>query len=153
MTNGKRRRMMTLILALCLLLIVAIGWQMWRSLRTDRSIVYRERNLPATPDVLCAGDLFTFPVSIDVNQHDSVSRITEGWCNATDGICHRALQLEPYYINFIEPYSVSVVATRTVPLTLEPGVWQLRHCNETHATNLIDVTCWQVQLEVKECTP
>lgn len=153
MTNGRRRRMMTALLTLCLLLIVAIGWQMWHSLRTDRAIEYDGRVLASYPAVGCPGETFAFPVSIHVNQGDNVSRITEGWCRAGDGICPRTLQTEPYYVNFIEPYSVTVTATRTIPAELTPGDWQLRHCNETHASGLIDVTCWQVDIEVEECTP
>jgi hypothetical protein len=151
MTNGKRRRFYLALLALCLLLIVGIGAQIWYSLRTDRAITYRERLLTATPAELCPGESFSFPVSIDINQNESVSRITEGWCRAGEGICPRTLQAEPYYVNFVASYSVSVTATRAVPAELTPGAWQLRHCNETHASGLIDVTCWQVDITVKDC--
>lgn len=151
MTNGKRRRVMLALLALCLLLVVAIGVQLWNSLRTDQAVEYSARFLTATPATVCPGDKFTFPVSIDINQGDSVARITEGWCRATDGICPNTLQNVPYYVNFTTPYSVTVMATRTAPESLTPGPWELRHCNETHASGLIDVTCWQVAVEVLEC--
>jgi hypothetical protein len=151
MTNGKRRRVMAVFLVLCLLLIVLIGVQMWHSLRTDRAIVYRDPFPGATPAALCPGEAFTFPLSIDIMYGDSVTRITEGWCRASDGICPRLLQTEPYYINFVEPYSVTVTASRTVPAELAPGAWELRHCNEVHASGLIDVTCWQVEVEVLDC--
>lgn len=150
MSNGKRKRMYLALLALCLLLIVWIGAQIWHSLRTDRAIDYSSRIIPATPAELCPGAMFTFPVYIDINQGQSISRITEGWCRG-DGICPRLLQQEPYTINFVSPYSVSVNASRTVPAELTPGEWQLRHCNETHASGIIDVTCWQVEITVKSC--
>ena len=153
MTNGKRRRMMIVILALCLLVIVGIGLQLWTSLRSDRAIDYGARTLTPTPAELCPGDAFTFPVSIDINQGDSVSRITEGWCRASDGICSRTFQLEPYYVNFVEPYSVSVTATRTIPSELAPGEWELRHCNTTEASGIIDVTCWMIPVTVLDCAP
>lgn len=153
MTNGRRRRVMLALLALCLSVIVGIGLQLWASLRSDRVIDYGARTLTPIPAEVCPGETFTFPVSIDINQGDSVSRITEGWCRVSDGICPRTLQLEPYYVNFVEPYSVRVTATRTVPVDLPPGDWQLRHCNETHASDIIDVTCWMVPITVKECGP
>ena len=150
MTNGKRRRVFVVLLAFCLLLIVAIGWQMWSSLRQDRAIDYSARIMTATPAELCPGEGFTYPLDIKVTQADSVSRITEGWCRA-DGICPRTLQTEPYYVNFVTPYSVTVSATRTAPAELTPGIWQLRHCNETHASGIIDVTCYAVNVTVKDC--
>lgn len=150
MTNGKRRRMFVVLLAFCLLLIVAIGWQMWMSLRQDRAIDYGERIMTSAPSELCPGDTFSYPITIDVAQSNSISRITEGWCRS-DGICPRTLQVEPYYVNFVTPYSVSVTATRTAPAALMPGDWQLRHCNETHASGVIDVTCYAVNVIVNDC--
>lgn len=150
MTNGRRRKIFWLLLVLCLLLIAAIGYQMLHSLRQQRAIEYSGRLLIANPPAVCHGDTFTYEVDITVLQPNSVSRITEGWCRA-DGICPRTLQTEPYYVNFILPYDVNTVAKRTVPETLTPGPWQLRHCNETHASGLIDVTCYQVDIEVLQC--
>lgn len=150
MTNGKRRRMYTLILALCLLLIVAIGWQMWNSLQQTRAIDYGARILTASPAEVCPGDKFTYPIDITIATVPAVSRITEGWCRA-DGICPLTLQNSPYYVNFVEPYEVAATATRTVPAGLTPGAWQLRHCNETHASGIVDVTCYAVNVTVKDC--
>ena len=49
MANGKQRRLYTAILALCLLVIVAIGWQMWLSLSNEPIATYGER--VAQPEV------------------------------------------------------------------------------------------------------
>ncbi len=150
MTNGKRRKVFSGLLALCLLLIAFVGWQMLYSLRQQTAVTYGPVLLTANPPAVCAGEGFTYDVTITVLQPNSVSRITEGWCRE-DGICPRTLQNEPYYVNFVLPYGVNAVAKRTVPDTLTPGRWQLRHCNETHATGKIDVICYQVEIEVLEC--
>ena len=152
MTNGKRKRFYSIVLAVCLLVIAGIGWQMWFSLRNQRAIDYANRRITPEPQAACAGDVFTYPVDITVTRGNSVSMVTEGWCRE-DGICPTALQQPPVYFNFIESYSVSATATRTVPDNLTPGDWELRHCNETHSTNAIDVTCYVVPVTVLDCAP
>jgi hypothetical protein len=149
MTNGKRRRMMTVLLVFCLLLIVAIGVQMWTSLYRKQAVGYGEQFITPIPAEVCPGETISFPVSITIERGNSVSRVTEGWCR-DDGICPRALQETPVYYNFISPYSTSATARRVIP-DVSPGTWQLRHCNETHSINVIDVTCWQVDVIVKDC--
>lgn len=152
MTNGKRRRMFMALLAFCLLLIVAIGWQMWTSLRSSTLLEYRDRYPLATPSELCPGETFIYPVRIDINQGDSVSRITENWCRVSDGICPDKYDREPPpYKGFVDPAHVEADATRMVPADMTPGVWQFRHCNETHSDGLIDVTCYGVTVTVKDC--
>lgn len=151
MTNGRRRRLSIILLMFCLLLIAFVLAQIWYQLRQDKAIVYRDRNIQATPAELCPGEAFTFPVSIDINQPESVSRITEGWCRVKDGVCPRILQNDPYYVNFVEPYSVQATASRTVSSELAPGEWQLRHCNTTEFSGGHDVTCYAVQITVKDC--
>ena len=150
MTNGKRRRFYTIILLLCLVAIAAIGAQMWYSLTQQQAVTYASRYITPEPMTVCPGDTFRYPVDITTETGNSVSRVTEGWCRE-DGICPAALQQAPIYYNVIQPYEVSATATRTVPDTLTPGAWQLRHCNETHSTNLIDVTCYAVPVTVEIC--
>ncbi len=150
MTNGKRRRMMTVLLVFCLLLIVAIGTQMWSSLYRQRAVEYGEQFIVPVPAEVCPGETITFPVDITIEQGNSVSRVTEGWCRE-DGICPRVLQEIPVYYNFITPYSTSATARRVIPDSLTPGAWQLRHCNETHSTGVFDGVCWQVDVLVKDC--
>ena len=116
-----------------------------------QAITYPKRFLVSTPAAVCPGDTFTYPVTITVRDGDVVSRITEGWCRE-DGICPNALQAEPVSINSLEEQNFSRNATRTVPAELTPGEWQLRHCNETHSTGLIDVICYAVDVTVKECS-
>ena len=142
------RRLNVLFLALLALaatgLVLAFG-------AAPQSINYPQRFLTATPAVLCAGENFTYPVNIDIKEGDAVSRITEGWCRASDGICPKGFQADEHYVNFINGYSVSTTATRVVPSDLPPGDWQLRHCNETHSDATIDVNCYQVAVTVKDC--
>ena len=149
MTNGKRRRLSLLILALCLIVIANILVQIWFSLR-DKTISYGATLLPATPAAVCAGDTFTYPVKIVVSDGNSVSRITEGWCRA-DGICPRTQSYSPYYVNFVAGIEVKTTATRTAPETLTPGEWEFRHCNETHSSGRFTVVCYAVPLTIKDC--
>lgn len=115
-----------------------------------QSITYPQRFLTGTPAVLCPGGEFTFPARVDVRDGDAVSRITEGWCKP-GSVCPWSLQNEPVYINTLQEQRVNIPSTRTVPLDLTPGDWQLRHCNETHSTGLIEVVCYQVAVTVKDC--
>ena len=138
------------VLFLVMLALAATGVVL-ASTMAPQSIQYPQRFLTATPAVLCAGETFTYPVNIDINESDAVSRITEGWCRATDGICPRQFQEDEHYVNFLNGYSVSATATRAVPPDLPPGDWQFRHCNETHSSGLIDVVCYQVAVTVKDC--
>jgi hypothetical protein len=152
MTNGNRRRVMTMLLLICLLLIAAIGVQMWLAL-TQTAIKYGEQFITPVPAEVCPGETISFPVDIAIKHGNSVSRVTEGWCRAEDGICPKTLQEPPVYYNFITPYVTSATAQRVIPDDLSPGPWQLRHCNETHATGIIDVVCWQVDVTVNDCKP
>ena len=151
MTNGKRRRVMTVLLIFCLLLILMIGVQMWTSLYKKHAIDYGTQFIVPTPAEVCSGDTITFPIDITIKRGNSVSRVTEGWCRK-DGICPRVLQETPIYYNFVLPYSVSATARRVIP-DVPPGLWELRHCNETHSSSIIDVSCWQVDVLVKDCQP
>lgn len=150
MTNGRRRRISILILALCLFAIGAVLVQIWAGLSDRRNVEYGGRFLTPQPAQVCAGDTFTYPVDITIRTGNSVSRVTEGWCRE-DGICPIVLQSTPYFVNFIEPYSVSITARRTVPVDMAPGRWELRHCNETHSSQLIDVQCYAVPVMVVSC--
>ncbi|MBK8113262.1 MAG: hypothetical protein IPK44_01435 [Candidatus Accumulibacter sp.] len=119
------------------------------------AIEYEQRYIVPTPAVLCPGDTFTYQVSIRVNQPNSVSYVTEGWCYVK-GICPKTMQAAPYDVNFIDPYQVSAPATRTVPTTLPPGKWELRHCNTTRYSvgndePRQDVACYGAVLTVKDC--
>ena len=118
---------------------------------SPQAIEYSRRFVTATPGVVCPGETFTYPVNIDINESDAVSRITEGWCRVEDGICPRAFQGAEYYVNFLEGLTVSTTATRTVPADLPPGDWQFRHCNETHSTGRIEVVCYAVNVVVEDC--
>lgn len=132
-----------------LLLIVAIGGVYVATQSAPRAIDYPQRFLTATPAALCPGDTFTFPATISIDSGDAVSRITEGWCKPGN-ICPWSLQNDPVYVNTLEEQKLNIPSTRTVPLALTPGDWQLRHCNETHSTGLIGVVCYQVAVTVRD---
>lgn len=116
-----------------------------------QAIEYPNRYITPTPAAVCPGETFTYPVSIKIDQSDAVSTITEVWCKASDGICPKAFQSQQSHAIFLEPYSVSTFATRTVPADMPPGDWQLRHSNETHSNGKISVVTYQVDVTVKDC--
>lgn len=142
-------------LTLLVLMLLALAVSGFAVLLTqDPQIVYYpDKDIVSTPAEVCPGEKFTYPIVVAVEQGDAVARVTEGWCRAEDGICPNALQSAPVYFNFTAPYPVKTTATRTVPDELTPGEWQLRHCNETHSSGMIDVVCYQVVTTVKEDCP
>lgn len=149
--DGRRlRRMLVLATVALVLALVAVVIYVARDVRAERAIFYDRTYIQATPSQVCPGQQFTFPVSVVIDRPESVARVTEGWCRASDGICPKALQEEPVYYNFIDPYRVETTATRTAPAGLTPGDWQLRHCNESHSTGLISVACYQVAVTVPD---
>ena len=151
MANGKRRRMMTLLLVFCLLLILAIGAQMWSSLYRQRAIGYDQLYIIPTPSELCPGETFTYSVRIEIEQGSSVSEITEGWCKPR-GICpDKYDRSTPPKKPFIEPYYLDVSPKRTVPDDMPAGEWELRHCNRTMFSGGQDVQCYGVLVTVKDC--
>lgn len=145
-TSTKRLRVL-----MVLLVVIAAAGAVLLFQAAPQAIEYPQRYLTPTPGVVCPGADFVYRVDIKIDETDAVSRITEGWCRAEDGICPRAFQSPPVYVNFVEPYSVSTPATRTVPVDMPPGDWQYRHCNETHSTGKIDVVCYAVNITVKDC--
>lgn len=149
-TRKARRVVIVAVLGLGLALAGLVVYIV-RDMATARAISYRETHILPEPAEVCPGDAFTFPVSIAIETPETVARVTEGWCRAEDGICPAALQQEPVYINFIEPYTVQAQARRTAPENMAPGAWQLRHCNEAHSSGKISVVCYQVEVVVLDC--
>lgn len=148
-TMHSPRRLKALIAAL--MLIAVLGFAVLFQTTPAQDIRYGGATLlPATPATLCPGETFTYPVSIVVEDGNSVSRITEGWCRA-DGICPRTQAYPPYYVNFMAGIEVNTTATRTAPETLTPGGWEFRHCNETHTSGRFTVACYAVLVTVKDC--
>ena len=145
--NATRRRLGVLMVPL---VVIALAGVVLTMQRTPQAIQYPQRYLTSTPGAVCPGEAFTYPVRICIDENDAVSRITEGWCRP-DGVCPRAFQTEPYYVNFLDGLEVSTTATRTVPAELSPGDWQFRHCNETHSDGRIGETCYAVNIQVLDC--
>lgn len=142
------------VIMLLLVAIAAIGAFLLMQ-AAPQAIEYPQRYITATPAVLCPGETFTYLVKIKINQPDSVSRITEGWCYPR-GICPKGMQADPYEVNFLDPYQVSAQATRDIPTDLPPGDWELRHCNTTRYSvgndePRQDVTCYSVLVTVQAC--
>ncbi len=115
-----------------------------------QAVEYPQRYLTATPSVLCPGETFTYPVVISVDETDAVSHITEGWCRP-DGVCPRAFQNDPYYVNFLDDLEVSTTATRTVPVDLPPVAMRFVAMPKLPVAGRIDVTCYAVDITVKDC--
>ena len=148
--SAKRLRVL-----MVLFVIIAAAGAVLLFRAAPQAIEYPQKYITATPEAVCLGEAFTYQVSIKINQPDSVSRITEGWCYLK-GICPKGMQAEPYEVNFLDPYQVSTMATRNVPLDLSPGEWELRHCNTTRYSvgndePRQDVACYGAILTVKEC--
>ena len=147
-TTQSTRRLRVLMV---LFVIIAAAGAVLLFRAAPQAIEYPQRYVTATPGAVCPGEAFTYPVRISIDETDAVSRITEGWCRTDDGICPKAFQEGEHYVNFLDGYEVSTTATRTVPADLPPGDWQFRHCNETHSDGRIDVTCYAVNVTVKDC--
>ena len=145
-TSTKRLRVL-----MVLLIVIAAAGAVLLFRAAPQAIEYPQRYLTSTPGAVCPGETFTYQVQISIDGSDAVSRITEGWCKVTDGICPKAFQADEHYVNFLDGYEVSTTATRTVPADLPPGDWQFRHCNETHSDGRIDVTCYAVNVTVNDC--
>jgi hypothetical protein len=137
------------VIVLLLTMIAATGAFLTFRAAPD-ALRYNELYITPTPVAVCPGDSFAFPVDIAIRRAPSISRVTEGWCRI-DGICPKALQDDPVYYNLVTPYSVSASATRTAPTELTPGTWELRHCNEAHASGIVDVSCYAVRVEIDDC--
>jgi len=142
------------VLMVLLIVIAAAGVVMLFRV-SPQAIEYPQRYITATPKAICLGEAFTYQVSIKINQPDSVSRITEGWCYPR-GICPKEKQADPYEVNFLDTYQVSTTATRNAPIDLPPGDWELRHCNTTRYSigndePRQDVACYGVLVTVKDC--
>ena len=147
-TTQSTRRLRVLMV---LFVIIAAAGAVLLFRAAPQAIEYPQRYLTSTPGAVCPGETFTYPVQISIDENDVVSRITEGWCRTDDGICPKAFQEKEHYVNFLDGYEVSTTATRTVPADLPPGDWQFLHCNETHSDGRIDVTCYAVNVTVKDC--
>lgn len=113
MTNGNRRRLSLSILGLCMVLIAAIGWQMWRGVQENRAIRYGGKSvMQATPYALCPGSTFSYPQEIHVVETAMVD-ISRDWCNrgfTCDLSVHQSWQNV-----VLTPLDFSGPVTRTVP--------------------------------------
>ena len=121
MTNGKRRRMSAYLLALCLVLIASIGFQMFRGVKANRIIEYSGPIvMQPVPSELCPGESFTYYQSIHVAKTAMVT-ISRDWCNR-GFTCH--LELHQNWSDVVlTPLDFSGPVTRTVPISpfFKPG--------------------------------
>lgn len=123
MTNGKRRRMSLFLLALCLVLIAAIGWQMWRGIQSERRAGASYRTgiiVQAVTAALCPGEELIYTQSILITSTAMID-ISRDWCNR-GGTCD--LDLHQSWQNVVSvPQEFIGQVTRTVPVTpwFKPG--------------------------------
>ena len=121
MVNGKRRRLSLALLGLCLVMIAAIGWQMWHGVQANRVIEYGGQSvMQATPYALCPGESFTYRQEIHVEQAAMVD-ISREWCNR-GFTC--SLDLHQSWSNvLLTPLKFTGPVTRTVPVSplFKPG--------------------------------
>lgn len=133
MTNGKRRRVSLLILALCLLVIVAIGWQMWYSLRQS-TVSYGVDIITPVEKTVCIGGVIRFPVDVTVppDTLPNQAEIAESWCMA--GITGPCWGVQPSVLKdgskrlpLLKEKRIVGIAVRQVPPWVTPGLWEFWH--------------------------
>ena len=108
-----RRRLSLILLTGLLLLIGAIGYQMWHGLVTSRAISYGgDAVIQATPYALCPGETFTYQQSIGVTETAMVD-ISREWCNR-GFTCDLSLH-QSWQNVVLTPLDFSGTVTRTVP--------------------------------------
>lgn len=139
MNNGKRRRIMLIFLAACLLLITAIGYQLWHSLSNQPIADYGEA--VAQPEVydLCPGEELRFEQRIHVTETAAID-ISRDWC-VRDGVC--SLDLHQFWENVIlTPMDFSGTSTRIVPqssLFRPGGKYEMRSATENGKLDVLIV--------------
>ena len=150
--NGKRRKERILSGIALVVIAVILALTIPQLLHQSQIVRYEDSNvwLEATPALVCAGEAFSFPVSLVVEDAPAYTRIVESWCRQSDGICPRQFSTT-YEIALLEPLIVNTVATRAIPSDLPPGDWQLQHINESHVTGKITVTGYGVRVTIKDC--
>ena len=150
--NGKRRKERILSGIALVVIAVILALTIPQLLHQSQIVRYEDGNvwLEATPALVCAGEAFSFPVSLVVDDAPAYTRIVESWCRQSDGICPRQFS-DTYEVALIEPLAVNAVAKRTTPSDLPPGDWQLQHINESHVTGKITVTGYGVRVTIKDC--
>lgn len=121
MTNGKRRRISLFMLALCMVTITVLGWQLWHGVQSNRAIEYGgEAIIQPVPSEVCPGEAFSYPQAIHVEKTAMVD-ISREWCNR-GGTC--SLELHQSWQNVVlTPLDFSGPVTRTVPISplFKPG--------------------------------
>lgn len=127
MIKSKRRRLSLLLLALCLVLMAVIGFQLSNGVQANRVIEYGGPVvLQANPSALCPGEAFSYHQSIHVEKTAMVD-ISRDWCNrgfTCDLSVHQSWQNV-----LLTPLEFSGPVTRTVPastLWKPSGLYEFR---------------------------
>ena len=121
MTNGKRRRISLVMLALCLVVIAGVVVQLWYGVRYNRNIQYGTPEIiEAVPYALCPGEQFTYQQSIHIRETAMVT-ISREWCNR-GFTCDLGLH-ESWHNVVLTPLDFTGPVTRTVPASAlwKPG--------------------------------
>lgn len=135
-----------------LTLVVTIGVFLMVSVRRN-AIEYASGQPVAVPSALCPGDEFTYQVTLEVKEPDTVVQITEDWTNLATQTHPRAFASLPVYHNIKFPIVLTAKATRNVPDKLPPGQWEFGHCNTATSNNGTTVSCYFVPITVSETCP
>ena len=152
--NGKSTKVWEskrFIIFVSLVLVIVISLIGMASIRSS-AIEYGNKLPVATPNILCAGDSFTYPVRIEISKPDTVVRITEDWHRTGTSIAPKEFVVPPIEYNVQYPVVISTNATRDVPENMPPGEWTFGHCNiSTRNGELPEVSCYYVPITVKAC--
>lgn len=133
MSNGKKRYLKTLVLALCLLLIMAIGWQMWHSLN-NQTVVYGIDIIKPVEKTVCLGGTIHFPVDVRVSEDVTPNQIeiAESWCRV--GISGPCYGIQPAVLRdgskrlpLLREKHIVGVTQRQVPPWVTLGEWEFWH--------------------------
>jgi len=161
MTNGKRRRLSLLILALCLIVIASVLVQIWFSLASARQTVGFAGIEIIAPieSKLCPGDTLRFPVVADVpsgNLPDQIE-LAESWCKvgptgACWGVQPAALKDGAKRLPLVKPkHIISPSTPRIVPTWLTPGEYEFWHTAMDKDGTVVGYSVEPIT--IKDCTP
>mgnify|MGYP003382821550 CR=1 FL=1 len=135
---------------LSLVIVALLALVGMRSIQVS-SIRYSELYPKPVPPQVCPGDEFSYNVRIEVKNSNTVVLLTEDWCVPNTNICPKEFTEAPVYHNAKEPTLVDTTATRSVPATMPPGEWEMRHCNTAISDGNV-ASCYYIPLTVLDCS-
>lgn len=137
MTNGRKRRVMMILLVLCLLLIAAIGWQIWRSLRGTFTVQYSTPIVQPQVSQLCPGDTLSYQVHVSIKTIPATGRVAENFCRAgLSGACSTSLP-RTYWLPLLDYRELDAPIGKPIPVDpfFRPGDYEFWHALTDTDTN------------------